>query len=91
MAANDILALSKEEIIEKFKLGDADTGSPEVQIALLTKKILDLTDHLKKHKGDNHSRRGLLGMVGRRRRLFEYLDKKNGKDYVNDLKKKLGM
>lgn len=91
MAANDILALSKEEIIEKYRLSDADTGSPEVQIALLTKKILELTEHLKKHKGDNHSRRGLLGMVGRRRRLFEYLEKKNGKDYVAELKKKLGM
>ncbi|MCK4304849.1 MAG: 30S ribosomal protein S15 [Candidatus Eisenbacteria sp.] len=63
----------KHEIISKFKLHGIDSGSPEVQIALLTEKIKYLTEHFKIHKGDHHSRRGLLRMVGRRRRLLEYL------------------
>lgn len=63
----------KEEIVEKFALHEGDTGSPEVQIALLTKQIEELSEHLKKHKKDNHSRRGLLNMVGKRRRLIQYL------------------
>ena len=63
----------KQEIISKHKLHQLDSGSPEVQVALLTEKIRYLTEHFKLHKGDHHSRRGLLRMVGRRRRLLEYL------------------
>ena len=61
------------QIIQEHRRGDADTGSPEVQIAILTRRISDLTEHLKTHKEDHHSRRGLLQMVGRRRRLLDYL------------------
>lgn len=64
---------TKQEIIKKFSSHEGDTGSPAVQIALLTQQITLLTEHLKTHKKDNHSRRGLLQMVGRRRRLIEYL------------------
>lgn len=63
----------KADIIGKFKKGDADTGSPEVQIALLSERITYLTDHFRSHKRDFHSRRGLLKLVGRRRRLLDYL------------------
>ncbi|MTI94475.1 MAG: 30S ribosomal protein S15 [Firmicutes bacterium] len=65
----------KQEIIGSFKAHDGDTGSPEVQIALLTERINHLTGHLKEHKKDHHSRRGLLKMVGRRRSLLNYLKK----------------
>ena len=65
----------KQDIIEGTKLHDTDTGSPEVQIAILTQRILDLTDHLRTHRHDHHSRRGLLKMVGKRRRLLAYLHK----------------
>ena len=68
----------KQEIIGKFKLHDTDTGSPEVQIALLTERINHLNEHLKIHKKDHHSRRGLLKMVGHRRGLLNYL-------YKNDI------
>ena len=68
-----LLAENKEEMIEKFKLHESDTGSPEVQVALLTERITYLTDHFKTHKKDHHSRRGLLQMVGQRRRLLDYL------------------
>ena len=70
------MALNKEtktELIEKFKTHEGDTGSPEVQIALLTARITYLTEHLREHKKDHHSRRGLLKMVGHRRRLLSYL------------------
>ncbi len=67
----------KTEIIEKFKLHDGDTGSPEVQVAILTERINHLTEHLKIHKKDHHSRRGLLKMVGQRRGLLNYLQKKD--------------
>ena len=70
------MALVKEEksqIIQEYKRSDDDTGSPEVQIAVLSKRISDLTEHLKTHKKDHHSRRGLLQLVGRRRRLLDYL------------------
>ena len=67
----------KSEIIEKFKRDEKDTGSPEVQIAILTERINELTEHLKVHKKDNHSRRGLLKMVGKRRNLLNYLAKKD--------------
>jgi small subunit ribosomal protein S15 len=63
----------KSQIIEKYKREEKDTGSPEVQIALLTERINELTEHLKVHKKDNHSRRGLLQMVGKRRNLLNYL------------------
>ncbi|NLK68284.1 MAG: 30S ribosomal protein S15 [Clostridiaceae bacterium] len=69
--------LTKQEIIDKYKLSDGDTGSPEVQIALLTYRIANLTEHLKFHKKDHHSRRGLLKMVGQRRGLLNYLMKKD--------------
>ncbi len=67
----------KREIIEKFRQHDKDTGSPEVQIALLTERISYLTEHFKVHKKDHHSRRGLLKLVGRRRRLLDYLKAKD--------------
>lgn len=76
--------MRKEEklaLIEQYKLHEGDTGSPEVQIALLTKRINDLTEHLKEHKKDNHSRRGLLKMVGHRRNLLMYLQKNDIERY----------
>jgi small subunit ribosomal protein S15 len=63
----------KQQLIEKYRLHDSDTGSPEVQIAILTERINYLTEHLKEHKKDHHSRRGLLKMVGQRRGLLNYL------------------
>jgi small subunit ribosomal protein S15 len=65
----------KLTIMDEYKTVESDTGSPEVQVAMLTKRISDLTEHLKKHKHDHHSRRGLLLLVGRRRRLLNYLAK----------------
>ena len=67
----------KSQIIDKYKKKKKDTGSPEVQIAILTERINELTEHLKVHKKDNHSRRGLLKMVGKRRNLLNYLAKKD--------------
>jgi small subunit ribosomal protein S15 len=76
------LALDKKaKIIKTHRLHDADTGSPEVQVALLSEKIFKLSDHLKLHKKDNHSRRGLLQMVNKRRRLLSYLKKKDEDRY----------
>ena len=69
----NIAVENKQNTIERFKRHEVDTGSPEVQIALLTERITNLTEHLKTHKKDHHSRRGLLVMVGRRRRLLDYL------------------
>ena len=66
-------AIDKQPIIAKAAIHEGDTGSPEVQVALLTKRIADLTEHLKEHKHDHHSRRGLLLMVGQRRSMLEYL------------------
>ncbi len=80
----------KSEIIEKFKRDEKDTGSPEVQIALLTKRINELTEHLKVHQKDNHSRRGLLKMVGKRRNLLNYLAKKDVNRY-REIVEKLGL
>jgi len=68
-----LTAEQKKEILNNYGLHDTDTGSPEAQIALLTKRIADLTEHLKLHKHDHHSRRGLLLLVGRRRRLIKYV------------------
>lgn len=85
------MALNKEEkeqLVKKFALHEGDTGSPEVQIALLSKQIDELTEHLKVHKKDNHSRRGLLQLVGKRRRLLQYL-KENEKERYDTLAKKL--
>ena len=70
-------ASRKQETIERFKLHESDTGSPEVQIALLTDRIVHLTEHLKAHQKDHHSRRGLLIMVGKRRRLLNYVKNKD--------------
>ena len=80
----------KQEIINTYKREENDTGSPEVQIALLTERISELTEHLKVHPKDNHSRRGLLKMVGKRRNLLNYLAKKDEEAY-KDLVKKLGL
>ena len=66
----------KQEIINTYKRDEKDTGSPEVQIAILTERITELTEHLKVHKKDNHSRRGLFKMVGKRRSLLKYLQKR---------------
>ncbi len=73
--------LDKKEIIEKYALHQTDTGSPEVQVALLTERITYLTEHLKTHKKDHHSRRGLLMLVGRRRRLLNYVKNKDVQRY----------
>lgn len=84
------MALTKDEkkqIIEDFKIHDKDTGSSEVQIAMLTKRINLLTEHLKTHKKDHHSRRGLLKMVGRRRALLNYLRKKDLDRYKDVIQK----
>ncbi len=71
----------KQQLIEKFRIHEKDTGSPEVQIAILTERINNLTEHLRRHKKDFHSRRGLLIMVGKRKRLIEYLKNKNMERY----------
>jgi len=71
----------KQEIIEQYKTHEGDTGSPEVQIALLSERITYLTDHFRTHKKDHHSRRGLLKIVGQRRRLLDYLKKKDVERY----------
>jgi small subunit ribosomal protein S15 len=71
----------KKKLIEQFKLHETDTGSPEVQVGLLTHRITYLTDHLKVHKKDHHSRRGLLMLVGRRRRLLNYVKHKDVNRY----------
>lgn len=87
------MTLTKEaklEIIKKHGRSDADTGSPEVQIALLTRRIEELTEHLRTHKKDHHSRRGLLKLVGQRRRLLNYLQKRNLEGY-RTLIKELGL
>jgi small subunit ribosomal protein S15 len=76
----------KIEIITQFKTHEADTGSPEVQVALLTEKINRLQDHLKEHKGDNASRRGLLKLVGARRAMIAYLRRKDPDRYKNLIK-----
>ncbi len=76
-----LLKDEKTSIIDQNKLSENDTGSPEVQIAILTKRINDLTEHLKVHKNDHHSRRGLLKMVGKRRNLLNYLIKKDIERY----------
>lgn len=80
----------KQELIGKFALKEGDTGSPEVQVAILSERILNLTEHLKTHKKDFHSRRGLLMMVGQRRRLLDYVKNKQTARY-EALIKELGL
>ncbi len=80
----------KQQIIEQYKMHEGDTGSPEVQIAVLTYRINTLTEHLKTNKNDHHSRRGLLKMVGHRRNLLAYLQKKDIERY-RAVVKKLGL
>ena len=82
--------MEKKEIMAKFATHEGDTGSPEVQIALLTERINHLNEHLATHKQDNHSRRGLLKMVGKRRALLEYL-KKNDVEGYRELIARLGI
>jgi len=76
----------KQEIIEKFKKHESDTGSPEVQIALLSERITYLTEHFRTHAKDHHSRRGLLKLVGQRRRLLDYLKNKDVEGYRTIIK-----
>jgi small subunit ribosomal protein S15 len=76
----------KKEIIDRFKLHDKDTGSPEVQVAILSNRINYLTEHFKTHKKDHHSRRGLLKLVGQRRRLLNYLRRMDVQRYQNIIK-----
>lgn len=83
-------AEKKQEIIATYRRDEKDTGSSEVQIALLTERIKELTEHLKVHKKDNHSRRGLLKMVGKRRNLLSYLEKNDAERY-KDIVEKLGL
>src|SRR5918996_681279 len=85
-----LIGNDKQKLIEDFRRDDSDTGSPDVQIALLTKRIDELTEHLKVHKKDHHSRRGLLRMVGRRRRLLEYM-KRTDIDKYRALIERLGL
>jgi small subunit ribosomal protein S15 len=80
----------KQELVSKFGKGETDTGSAEVQIAMLTERINDLTEHLRAHKKDHHSRRGLLMLVGRRRRFLNYLERNNLEGY-RALIKELGL
>ena len=85
-----MLSSEKQKIIDEYKTHDNDTGSSEVQIALLTTRIKQLTEHVQVHKKDNHTRRGLLKLVGQRRRLLRYVKGKNEERYFN-LIKKLGI
>ena len=83
-------AATKQKIMSEYATGEGDTGSPEVQVALLTQRIKDLTEHSRQHKHDHHSRRGLLLMVGRRRRLLRYLEATDIERY-RSLIKRLGL
>ena len=84
------MSIDSSSIIEEFKRGESDTGSPEVQVALLTARITQLTEHFKTHKQDHHSRRGLLMMVNRRRSLLDNLHRKDAERYKT-LIQKLGL
>ena len=85
-----VTAERKQELVQKFGKAERDTGSAEVQIALMTERINDLTQHLREHSKDHHSRRGLLMIVGRRRRLLNYLQRSNLESY-RSLVKELGL
>ena len=80
----------KKEVISEYALKDGDTGSPEIQIAILTERISNLTEHFKTHNKDNHSKRGLVSLVNKRKKLLNYLSKKNKSEY-SDLIKKLNI
>ena len=82
-----ITAERKQELISEYATKNGDTGSPEVQVAILSERIINLTDHLKTHKKDHHSRRGLLVMVGQRRRLLDYLNAKKTARYQGLIKR----
>ncbi len=82
-----ITAERKAELIKEYATKEGDTGSPEVQIAVLSERIVNLTEHFKSHGKDNHSRRGLLKMVSQRRRLLDYLKKKEEARYANIIKR----
>jgi len=85
-----ITAERKQSLIKEFATNNNDTGSPDVQVAILSERIGNLTEHLKTHKKDNHSRRGLLRMVGQRRRLLDYVKRKEVKRY-EELIRRLGL
>ena len=85
-----ITTKEKKIIIEKFGKGEKDSGTPEVQIAILTHRIRELTDHLNKHKKDNHTRRGLVNLVSKRKKMLKYLIKRDADAYVK-LMKELGI
>lgn len=85
-----ITAEKKQELIKEYAINDGDTGSPEVQVAILTHRIVHLTEHFKTHKKDNHSRRGLLMLVNKRRKLLDYLNSKDAGRYTA-LIKSLGL
>ena len=85
-----ITAEEKQKIIKEFATSEGDTGSPEVQVAILSRRIATLTEHFKTHKKDNHSRRGLLMMVAQRRKLLDYLKRKDEERY-RELIKRLGL
>ena len=84
------VVVNKEEVMQEHRTHEGDTGSPEVQVAVLTRRIAHLTEHLREHNHDYHSRRGLLKMVGKRRRLLKYLQKKDVERY-RSLIAKLGL
>lgn len=89
----DKLSITKErtaELIKEFGKGEGDSGSPEVQIAILTERIRNLTEHLKTHKKDNHTRRGLMMLIGKRRGMLKYIKERNIEEY-RELIKKLGI
>lgn len=77
----------KSQIIEEYRVHETDTGSPEVQVALLTQRITELTEHFKTHKKDHHGRRGLLKLVGQRRRLLDYLKKQDVERYRSTIER----
>ena len=81
---------AKTKLVEEYRRGDTDTGSPEVQVAIMSTRIAELTEHLKTHKKDHHSRRGLLQLVGRRRRLLDYL-RREDVDRYRALIQRLGL
>ena len=85
-----VTAERKQEIVKQFAINENDTGSPEVQVAVLSERIKNLTEHLGSHVKDHHSRRGLLVMVGQRRRLLDYVKRKDAKRY-EDLIDRLGL
>lgn len=87
---NPIVDMTKDEVVKEYAIKEGDTGSAEVQVALLTQRIIQLQSHFAAHKHDHHSRRGLLVMVGRRRRLLDYI-KKDSVSRYSDLIKRLGL